>query len=150
METVLRVLLREPTNEAARRKVAEAVQELGLPDYPRPDQHVEVLPAGAAAEPVEDLLPATAERPVEQALAGELRTMFGELLERLDRDRRERVEDLALTTDLVTEGWRNIDRRLGRLEKIVERIDRLEYFGRARGTHGADVRRLDDARRRNP
>ena len=52
VQTVLRVLLRQPTNEAAQKKVAEAVALIGLPDYPRPDGHIEVLPdVGTALEP---------------------------------------------------------------------------------------------------
>lgn len=140
VETVLRVLLRKPTNEDARRKVADAVNQLGLPDYPRPDDHIEVLPA---AEP-EALVPVA--EPPSPDLALELRSLFQELVARLDRDRRERIDDLELSTDLITETWRNVDRRLGRLEKMVERLDRHEYLERAsRG--GAEIRRLDDVRR---
>jgi hypothetical protein len=36
--------------------------------------------------------------------------------------RRERLEDLQLLTELVTSGWRSVDRRLGRLERMVERL----------------------------
>jgi hypothetical protein len=36
--------------------------------------------------------------------------------------RRERLEDLELLTELVTSGWRAVDRRLGRLERMVERL----------------------------
>ncbi len=148
VETVLRVLLREPTNEAAARRVAEAVAELGLPDYPRPDGHVEVV--ALEEEPSE--LVVHEHRPVPevngQELAAELRDVFQDLLRRLDRERRERIDDVALTTDLITEGWRTVDRRLGRLEKIIERLDRYEYFeGGTKADTKAEVRRLDDVRR---
>jgi hypothetical protein len=148
VETVLRVLLREPTNEAAARRVAEAVAELGLPDYPRPDGHVEVV---AAAEEPPDLV-VHERRPVPvadgQELAAELRDVFRDLLRRLDRERRERIDDVALTTDLITEGWRTVDRRLGRLEKIIERLDRNEYFeAGTKADAKAEVHRLDDVRR---
>jgi hypothetical protein len=146
VETVLRVLLREPVNEAAAQKVAQAVAELGLPDYPRPDGHVDVV--------VEEEAPAELvlhERPVPaaagQELAVELRDLFQDLLGRLDRERRERIDDVALTTDLITEGWRTVDRRLGRLEKIIERLDRYEYFESGKADGKAEVRRLDDVRR---
>jgi hypothetical protein len=36
-------------------------------------------------------------------------------------DRTARVEDLALLVDLVVTGWGTVDRRLGRLERLVER-----------------------------
>jgi hypothetical protein len=146
VETVLRVLLREPVNEAAAQRVAEAVAELGLPDYPRPDRHVDVV--AEEEEPAELVLH---ERPVpvaaEQELAVELRDVFQDLVGRLDRERRERIDDVALTTDLITEGWRTVDRRLGRLEKIIERLDRHEYFESGMADGKAEVRRLDDVRR---
>ena len=149
-ETVLRVLLREPVNEAAQKRVADAVEALGLPEYPRPDGHIEVLPA--EDEPHATLPARTELADVSDGheLATELRSLFGVLLERLDRNRRERIDDLALTVDLTTEGWRMVDRRLGRLEKIVERLSREDYFERRRQPGEAEVRHLDDIRRKAP
>ncbi len=147
VETVLRVLLREPTNEAAQRKVAEAVAVLGLPDYPRPNGHVDVVPLEEPArDPSVELATAAS---AAHELVAELRSMFAEVLDRLDRERRERIDDVGLTTELITEGWRTVDRRLGRLEKIVERLDRYEYFERQGTDSGAtaEIRRLDDVRR---
>ncbi len=146
VETVLRVLMREPTNEAATRKVAEAVAELGQPDYPRPNGNVEVVDSEDATElVVHEHRPAVANG---QELAVELRGVFQDLLGRLDRERRERIDDVALTTDLITEGWRSVDRRLGRLEKIMERLDRYTYFeGGSDSAAKAEVHRLDDVRR---
>ena len=142
VETVLRVLLREPTNEAARRAVALAVEELGLPDYPRPDDHVEVLPA--VPEPADPIVsPAPSSQP---ELVAELRGVLQELARTFERERRERVNDLDLTTSLLTEGWRNVDRRLGRLEKMIERLDRREFL-REPERGGAEIHRLDDLRR---
>jgi hypothetical protein len=146
VETVLRVLLREPVNEAAAQRVAEAVAELGLPDYPRPDGHVDVVAEEEAAAE----LVLHEQRPVTvagQELAVELRDVFQDLMGRLDRERRERIDDVALTTDLITEGWRTVDRRLGRLEKIIERLDRYEYFESGKADGKAEVHRLDDVRR---
>jgi hypothetical protein len=139
VETVLRVLLRKPTNDGARQKVAEAVSALGLPDYPRPDDHLEILPAEPDAAEVEVAPPG-------QELALELRSLFQDVVARLDRERRERIDDLELSTDLITETWRNVDRRLGRLEKMVERLDRHEFLERG-NRRGAEVHRLDDLRR---
>ena len=148
-ETVLRVLLREPVNEAAEKRVAEAVEALGLPDYPRPDGHVEVLQAVEEQPPPPAVLPARTAPP---AVTDEhtLVELFQVLLDRLDRNRRERIDDLALTVDLTTEGWRMVDRRLGRLEKIIDRLSREDYFER-RGQPGrAEIRHLDDIRRKAP
>jgi hypothetical protein len=148
-ETVLRVLLREPVNEAAEKRVAEAVEALGLPDYPRPDSHVEVLPALEEQPPPPTELPARTAPPAvtdEHALL----ELFQALLDRLDRNRRERIDDLALTVDLTTEGWRMVDRRLGRLEKIIDRLSREDYFERRRQPGRAEIRHLDDIRRKAP
>ena len=153
VQTVLRVLLRQPTNEAAEKKVAEAVQLIGLPDYPRPDGHVEVLPA-LGAELAPSPLPAEAMEPEldaadpTQELVTEFRGAVQQLLGRLDRERRERIDDLALSTDLFIEGWQSVDRRLGRLEKMIERIDQRQQFDRHRGV-GAEVHRLEDRRGSN-
>ena len=138
-ETVLRVILREPVNENARRRVGEAIAALGMPDYPRPDGHIEVLPAEAESVAVE---PAGTD-----AVVDEVRGLFREIIEGVRRERRERIDDVALTTDLIVDGWRNVDRRLGRLEKMVERLDRREYFGNEGASendagNGASVRRL--------
>ena len=66
-------------------------------------------------------------RPVADTVA-QLATLFDGLLQRLEQltaevevQRRERLEDVELLTELATSGWRNVDRRLGRLEKMVER-----------------------------
>ena len=149
-KTVLRVLLRQPTNEAAQRKVAEAVTLIGLPDYPRPSGHIEVLPdVGTALEPAQTSVeaPKTELEPIDQTqeLVTEFRGAVQQLLGRLDRERRERIDDLALSTDLFIEGWQSVDRRLGRLEKMIERVDQRQQFERPRGI-GAEIHRLEDRR----
>jgi hypothetical protein len=150
VETVLRVMLRQPTNEAAQKKVAEAVAQIGPPEYPRPDGHIDVLPAvGAELEPA---FPAVTDEPEPadpaQHLVTELRGALQELVGRLERERRERIDDLALSTDLFIEGWRSVDRRLGRLEKMIERIDQRQQFDQ-RHSAGAEVHRLEDRRGSN-
>jgi hypothetical protein len=84
-------------------------------------------------------------RPVAQHVA-ELGALFERMLQRLDQvsgevesERRERTEDVALLTELVTTGWRSVDRRLARLEQIVARIE----AGR-NGRREARLYRLDD------
>lgn len=85
-------------------------------------------------------------RPVAQHVA-ELGTLFGRMLQRLEQvsgevesERDRRLEDVALLTELVTTGWRSVDRRLARLEQIVARIE----TGR-NGRREARLYRLDDA-----
>jgi hypothetical protein len=58
----------------------------------------------------------------------------------VEDERRDRLEDVALLTELVTSGWRSVDRRLARLEKIVARIE----AGRNARREGR-LYRLDDA-----
>jgi hypothetical protein len=143
-ETVLRVILREPASEIAKRRVAAAVAELGPPDYPRPQGNIDVLPA--EREPARDGLPVQAE-PAPEALddavlarvrelvepaAGEvvqLRSLFGELVAGMDAARRERVEDLELVTELVIEGWRGVDSRLTKIEATLARLEESQAAG---------------------
>jgi hypothetical protein len=57
----------------------------------------------------------------------------------VESERRERTEDVALLTELVTTGWRSVDRRLARLEQIVARIEAGRNARRE-----AHLYRLDD------
>jgi hypothetical protein len=43
----------------------------------------------------------------------------------LGRARSERLEDLTLLVDLVTTSWRAVDRRLGRIDRKLERMEAL-------------------------
>jgi hypothetical protein len=155
-ETVLRVILREPTSEAAKRAVDQAVAELGPPDYPRPNGRIEVLPDEREAtgelpvratqpEPALDEAVLAEVRNVVKPAAdqlGQLRGLLAEFVHRLQTERRERVEDLELMTELMTEGWKNVDRRLGRIEKTLARLEEAQAAsatGRAR-----TVVRLED------
>jgi hypothetical protein len=146
-ETVLRVILREPTSEAAQRAVAQAVAELGPPDYPRPNGYVEVLPDDRENSHAELAVPEPAPAPaLDEAVLAEvrnvvtpateqvsqLRALLGEFVHRLKAERRERVEDLELMTELMMEGWKNVDRRLGRIEKVVARIEEARSAPAAR------------------
>jgi hypothetical protein len=60
-----------------------------------------------------------------------MRGLSGETIRKLDRlqtdveaERRARIEDLALLVDLVSSGWRAVERRLDRLERGLDRIER--------------------------
>lgn len=78
--------------------------------------------------------------PVARNLA-EIRGLMNQVIRRLERvegdllaERHARVDDLALLVDLVTSGWRSVERRLSRLE------DNLSRGG------GAVVYRIDERR----
>ena len=85
-------------------------------------------------------------RPVAQHVA-ELGALFEQMLVRIEEvstsiedERRDRLQDVALLTELVTSGWRSVDRRLARLEEIAAR---LEAGREARSE--AQLYRLDEA-----
>ena len=68
--------------------------------------------------------------PVARQLA-EVRGLTGQLVRRLDglqaeiaAERRERLEDLALLVELISSGWRGVERRLDRSERILDRMER--------------------------
>ena len=61
----------------------------------------------------------------------------------LDAERKARVEDLALIVELVSTGWRGVERRLDRLERTLDRIERS-----LDGRPGAELIRLDERERR--
>lgn len=42
----------------------------------------------------------------------------------LDAERRARVEDLAVLVDLIAAGWQGVERRLDRLDRVVDRLER--------------------------
>jgi hypothetical protein len=68
--------------------------------------------------------------PVARQIA-EVRGLTGQVVRRLESlqgeiaaERRERLEDLALLVELIGSGWRGVERRLDRAERILDRIDR--------------------------
>jgi hypothetical protein len=68
--------------------------------------------------------------PVARHIA-EVRGLTGQVVRRLEAlqgeiaaERRERLEDLALLVDLIGSGWRGVERRLDRAERVLDRIER--------------------------
>jgi hypothetical protein len=167
-ENVLRVVHGEPVSEEIELRVHEAIEALGDPPYPRRVEVLPALPEGPEREELLERFRATAAelgttlpegvgsvvyealrvevRPVAQHVA-ELGALFERLLARLEDvsagvqdERRDRLDDVALLTELVTNGWRSVDRRLARLEQIVARIEAGRH-----GRRGARIYHLDDA-----
>ena len=167
-ENVLRVVHGESVSEEVERRVREAIDAIGDPPYPVRVEVLPAVPPGASTEELLARLQATAAeleaslpegvgsvvyealrvevRPVAQHVA-ELGALFERMLARLEQvstsvedERRDRLQDVALLTELVTSGWRSVDRRLARLEQIVARIE----SGR-NGRREARLYRLDDA-----
>jgi hypothetical protein len=87
--------------------------------------------------------------PVARHIA-EVRGLTSHVIGRLERlsgevaaERTARVEDLALLVDLVASGWRGVEGRLDRLERILDRVERaLEQ------QPGAAVYRIEARERR--
>jgi hypothetical protein len=84
--------------------------------------------------------------PVARNLA-EVRGLSGQTIRRLERlqgdvtaERRARVEDLALLVELVSSGWRAVERRLDRLERSFDRLEQTVEDRRP----VAEVYRLED------
>ena len=167
-ENVLRVVHGEPVSEDVERRVQDAIDAIGAPPYPTRVEVLPAIPPAVGTDQLIERLQATAAeleaslpegvgsvvyealrvevRPVAQHVA-ELGALFERMLVRLEQvstsvedERRDRLQDVALLTELVTSGWRSVDRRLARLEQIVARIE----AGR-NGRREARLYRLDDA-----
>jgi hypothetical protein len=166
-ESVIRVVNGEPVSSQISERVQAAIEALGPPPYPyngsapRPAHASVEL---ARRELLETLAQTTAElearlpegvgsvvyealrvevRPVVQHVS-QIEALVEHLVRRLERldtgvdsERRERLEDLALLTDLITSGWRSVDARLGRVERILQRME-----ARANGSGELRVRHL--------
>ena len=176
IESVLRVLNREPVSSDVAARVHEAMDRYGFgrlrppqdadhDESPAPEQHVtpkpvtgeivaqsphgDVDPADDLGRAREQLLHAVgdvvrelespgaagerSQDPELRALA-ERTTIMDALLHRLAQDvegmkrelgraRSERLEDLTLLVDLITTSWRAVDRRLGRIDRKLERLE---------------------------
>jgi hypothetical protein len=148
-EDVLRVVNGDPVSSAVAERVRRAIDELG-PPYPGAAlesgpvqetldrtrrQLLETL-AETAAEP-EARLPEGVGSLIYEALrveVGPVSTQLGQVAKLVDaliehvrqtereiqRERKERLNDVALMTELITTGWRTVDRRLGRIERMLE------------------------------
>jgi hypothetical protein len=119
---------RERLEAASARRVEPAVVDAALE---RAREQIEAL-AAAAAE-LEANLPGRVGNAVEDGVReqvlpvarnlSEIRGLMNQVIRRLERvegdilaERHARVDDLALLVDLVTSGWRSVDRRLAHLE----------------------------------
>ena len=87
--------------------------------------------------------------PVARHIA-EVRGVSAQTIRRLERlqgdlaaERKARVEDLALLVDLIASGWRGVERRLDRLERIMDRVERT-----LEDRPVATVYRIDDRQER--
>ena len=144
-ENVLRFLNGEAVSVAVAERVQMAISALGEPAWAgrplgaRPENPARDLAErlSRAAEELETQLPEgfsvlyeavrVEVRPVTehmarmQSLIEELAAALARVGNGMDQERHERLQDLALVTDLIVTGWRTVDRRLARLERAIER-----------------------------
>lgn len=143
----------EPVGASVAERIRKAIEELGAPtpvDEPEPGtglvrsrDELPTTPQGGDAAPgngtgagadegmADALLDALRGevRPVSHDVARLLLTLdsvtagVAELRTRVRSDRVERIEDLELMVDLLTNGWRTVDVRLGRVELALQRIE---------------------------
>ena len=152
-ENVLRVLNGEPVSAEVAERVRDAVDALGKPRWPGlPDDEEDAdevaLEVIDSEEMFDARLPFDVGGLVYEAVRVEVRPVNENIqamhllvdrlvstLERMggsiEHERQERLEDVALVTELVVNGWRNVDRRLGRLERMLERQQRSQPGERA-------------------
>ena len=57
-------------------------------------------------------------------LVEELTSAARRLVDEVSAERRERLEDVRLLSELIVSGWQSTDRRLGRIERKLERLER--------------------------
>ena len=124
-------ITRPVVEDGAEAEGGEAAVDLATVDFLRDRLH-ELIDASAVAlerrsdgdrpegQPNGDAAFSEAVRHLATALSGLARSVE-ELRRDGDSDRAARVEDLALLVDLVVTGWHTVDRRLGRLERMVQR-----------------------------
>ena len=147
-ENVLRVLNGEPVSVEVAERVRDAVDALGKPRWPGlPDDEEDAdevaLEVIDSEEMFDARLPFDVGGLVYEAVRVEVRPVNENIqamhllvdrlvstLERMggsiEHERQERLEDVALVTELVVNGWRSVDRRLGRLERMLERQQRSQ------------------------
>jgi hypothetical protein len=102
--------------DRARTQLVNALARVG-PDESS-SASVEVMPQALGIE-----LRPVAEHVAELGRAFEdMRRSFLELRAEIGAERQEKLSDLALTIDLIVTSWRTVDRRLGRVEQIVQRL----------------------------
>ena len=170
IETVLRVLHGDPVSEELTNRVTSAIDELSPGNEVATRVEVEDEIEGArrqlletfaqAAAELETSLPQGVSSVVYEALRLEVHPIsermleLGSLLEQtmgglraeLQAERAERLGDVEVLVDLMVTGWRSVDRRLGRIERALERLEANQSTSASRATilrlgETADVRR---------
>ena len=149
-ENVLRVLNGEPVSASVSESVWLAIDEHGEPPWPgqalerpleasinearrdlmktvsRTAAELEArLPEGVGSIVYEavrvEVRPVTQHMAQMQSLVDRLCETLEHVATSVDRERRERLDDLALLTELIVTGWRTMERRVAHIERLLER-----------------------------
>jgi hypothetical protein len=117
--------------ERARAQVEQLAELAAQLETSLPEQVGNAVREGVRAEAL----------PVARQMA-EVRGLAGQTIRRLERlegqlvaERRARLDDLSLLVDLVSSGWRGVDRRIARIERGLEH-----------SANGAIVYRIEERR----
>jgi hypothetical protein len=152
-DNVLRVVNGEPVSADVASRVASAIEAVGPPTSARSRAEIAATERRSGSEATElvsrvDQMAAELEtrlpqdlgsivyealrvevQPVSRHMA-ELNALYKLISARLEdmqleiaRERNERLEDVALLSELVSEGWRSANRRLARLESMLTRLE---------------------------
>lgn len=130
VEGVVRVVTRRPVSRRIEQRVVDVLDSLD----PEQLRALERLARAGQPEIVSPGADVPAPHAVARAGADELTLRLGNLLEEIAAclsdlrreqlaDRQNRVDDLAVLVDLMTTGWRGVDRRLGRIERTLARLE---------------------------
>jgi len=152
-ENVLRVVSGEPVSSDVASRVARAVEALGPPDSARSRADVVAAETrgGSQADELfsrvdqmaadlEARLPKNVGNILYEALRVEVQPVTRHIAEldalyelmsarledmraEIEHERRERLEDVELLSELVSAGWRSADRRLARVERMLARLE---------------------------
>ena len=161
VESVLRVLNRDPVSSDVATRVLEAMERYGYGRWPRDaaprtvsgevvlqddadsadvigrareqllnavgDVVTELEQPGSRTErtEAEGVRPLADRMAVMDALLHRLVQDVEGMKRELGRARNERLEDITLLVDLITTSWRVVDRRLGRIDRKLERLEGL-------------------------
>ena len=134
VEGVVRVVTRQPVSRRIEQRVVEILDSLE-PEQLRALERLARAGSPEVVSPSPEVRPArTDAKPAASAGSDELTLRLAMLLEevavRLNElrreqlsDRQDRVDDLAVLVDLMTTGWRGVDRRLARVERSLSRLE---------------------------
>ena len=151
VEDIVRVLTREPVGDGVRERVLAVLDGLGGAEArvierfalaaihdaapPQTERRGEADEIAADGSPQGASSPDISQGEVLTAHVGllleELVNAVSEIRRESLADRRERIDDLAVLVELLTTGWRRVDRRLGRVERLVERLEAARPLGGA-------------------